>query len=233
MKNLFKIVITVPLIVIFAFIGICISADEALVVENITPGTIASSAKMNARFEAIETVINQNLVTMYDYGSPVNTTRVFVHSNSPTALTVITYEENREIWVHSDTANNWRKIYLTASSPNGTMEVGRKVYDASNTMTHDLTYDPPFLGIDLSNPKEIGKVWGGVYVAKKSDGSIYGVEGKTFTILAIETVTVPAGTFENCIKVYVDNSYKEVVWFAEGFGMIKMISVVNGLMEMK
>lgn len=229
MKNLFKLILLVSFC-FFVSYQIVYSSDEAYVPPyTFQNGQTADANQMNKMFEAIQTIINSNLVVMYDYGAPNNTSRVFEHTNSPTTFTSITYEIGKETWTYSD----GHKIeYLTADSAGGTMEIGRREYNTSGVMTQNLTYNPPILGIDLSGPKEIGKTWGGGYIAKKPDGSTYGAETKMFTILAVEDVIVPAGTFENCIKVFVNNNYDSVVWFAEGYGMIKRIGV-TGLMEMR
>lgn len=206
------------------------AADEAYVPPHtFVKGETAKAADMNEMFAAIQAIVNSNLVIMYDYGPPQNTIRTFQHTNSPTTLTVITYGINMETWQYSD----GHKIeYLTAEGPEGTLETGRREFNTSGVMTQDLTYFPAIQGVDLLGPKEVGKTWGGGYIAKKPDLSIYGAETKMFTILAIEDVTVPAGTFVNAIKVYVQNNYTAVVWYAEGVGMVKQIGVF-GLMELK
>lgn len=232
MKNLFKIIIAVPLIIIFALAGILSASDEALVIpykNTIRHGVTASAEQMVKRFEAIEAVINQNLIVMYDYGAPANTARVFNLTNSPTTLLAITYEVGKETWEYSD---GHKVEYLTADSDEGTMEVGRREYNTSGVMTQNLTYDPMILGIDLLVPKQDGKTWGGGYMAKKPDGSMYGFESKFFTIIDVEDVAVPAGTFTGCIKVRIEGNYDSVAWFCEGFGMVKRLGV-EGLMELK
>ena len=205
-------------------------ADEPLVVEDIVSGTIASSEKMNARFEAIENIINLNLVTMYDYGTPAGMSKTFVYTNSPTTLTTITNTENMETWTYADGS---KVEYLTKDGVDGTMETGRREYNTSGVMTQDLTYFPAVLGVDISGPKTIGKIWGNAYIAKKPDGAIYGAETRMFSVMGIEDVIVPAGEFLNCAKVYhTTGTYDSVAWYAEGVGMVKQIGV-NGLMELQ
>jgi hypothetical protein len=100
-------------------------------------------------------------------------------------------------------------------------------------MTQDLTYFPAVLGVDITGAKTIGKVWGNAYIAKKPNGDTYGAQMNMYTIIGVETVVVPAGTFLNCIKVYTTTqNYKNVAWYAEGVGLVKRIGV-NGLMELK
>ncbi len=91
----------------------------------------------------------------------------------------------------------------------------------------------PLLGVDLAGPKEIGKIWGGGHVVRKADGNIYGTETRMYSILAIETIIVPAGTFEGCVKIYqLTGTYDPVSWYAEGIGLVKLIGV-NGLFELQ
>lgn len=223
------------LITIIAIISIVLSfsiahADEALILEKVEAGTIASSAKMNARFEAIEKIINLNLVTMYSYGTPAGMVKRFAHTNSPTTITNIIYGTNIETWQFADGS---KVEYLTRPSDEGTMETGRREYNTTGTMAQNLTYEPAILGVDVTGAKTVGKVWGNAYVAKKPDGSMYGAETKMFSIIGIETVVVPAGTFLNCTKVYhTTGTYDSVAWYAEGVGMVKRIGV-NGLMELQ
>ena len=221
-----KLITTICIILSFSIA----QADEALIIEDIVSGTIASSEKMNARFEAIEDIINLNLVTMYDYGTPAGMSKTFAHTNSPTTLTSIITEVGIETWIFDDGS----KIeYLTKDGDDGTMETGRREYNTSGVMTQDLTYFPAVLGVDISGPKTIGKIWGNAYIAKKPDLSQYGAEVNMYSIIGIEDVTVPAGIFLNCTKVFhTTGNYKNVAWYAEGIGMVKRIGV-NGLMELQ
>ncbi len=199
-------------------------------VEDIVPGTIASSEKMNARFKAIEDIINLNLVTMYDYGTPAGMSKTFAHTNSPTTLTGVIYTAGVETWTYADGS---KVEYLTKDGDDGTMETGRREYNTSGIMTQDLTYFPAVLGVDITGPKTIGKIWGNAYIAKKPDLSQYGAEVNMYSIIGIEDVTVPAGTFVACAKIFTTTgAYKNVAWYAEGVGMVKRIGV-NGLMELQ
>ena len=113
------------------------------------------------------------------------------------------------------------------------MMTGRREYNTSGVMTQDLTYFPAVLGVDISDPIAQNKMWGNAYVAKKPDGRTYGTEINMYSVIGIEDITVPAGTFINTIKVFTTTgAYKNVAWYAEEFGMIRRIGV-DGLMEMK
>lgn len=226
-----KFIGTICILLGIFIIGISFAADEGVHIPyTFENGTIADADEVNAVFNVIAKSINQNLIIMYGYGTPVNTTKIFEHTNSPTTLTAIVTEEGMETWSYSDGS---KVEFLTADSVDGTLETGRREYSILGELVQDLTYFPPILGVDISGVKEVGKIWGGGYIAKKPDGSQYGAETKMFSILAIEDVTVPAGTFLNCTKVYhTTGNYDSVAWYAEGVGMVKRIGV-SGLMELK
>ena len=231
-----KLTLAICIIFIMSF-SVCAATDEALVVPHtFENGTVADAEQMNEVIRAIQDIMNRNLVVMYDYGTPLNTAKIFEHTGSATTLTSIITELGMETWAYSDGSS---VEYLTADSPEGTMETGRRIYNTDGSLYQDLTYDPPILGVDLAGPKEVGKVWGGGYIAKKPDDSIYGAETKMFSILAIEDVTVPAGTFIGCVKIHcTTGNYKWIAWYAEGVGMVKRIGVIgprsaHGLMELQ
>ncbi len=49
---------------------------------------------------------------------------------------------------------------------------------------------------------------------------------RKYTLLGIEDVTVPVGTFQNCLKIYRDrgnNSSPSIHWYAPGMGWVKRI----------
>ena len=207
------------------------AADDPLIVPHVFEnGEVADADQMNQMFTAIQEILNKNLVVMYDYGAPPNSVKVFEHTNSPTTLTAIITKPGIETWSFSDGS---KVEYLTSESAEGTMDIGRRMYNTSGILTQNLTYFPAVLGVKISGSKSIGKIWGNAYIAKKPDGSRYGAEVNMYSIIGIEDVTVPAGTFLNCIKVFhTTGNYKNVAWYAEGVGLIKRIGV-NGLMELK
>lgn len=206
-------------------------ADEPLVVPHtFQPGTPAKAEEMNEVIEAIQYIMNKSLVVMYDYGTPAHTVKTFVHTASPTTLTSVITEPGIEIWEYSDGS---KVEHLKKDDSKGTLEIGRRIYNTDGSLYQDLTYFPAVIGVDLAGTKEVGKIWGNAYVAKKPDGSMYGAETRMFSIMGIEDITVPAGTFTNCTKVYhTTGTYDSVAWYAEGIGMVKRIGV-DGLMELQ
>ncbi len=232
-----KKVIVLITVCIFVLFSLAWAADEALVVPyTFENGTVADADEMNEVIRAIQAIMNSNLVVMGNYKAPEGITKIFEHTGSSTTLASIITEPGIETWIYSDGSY---VEHLTADSPEGTLEVGRREYNTFGVLGQDLTYHPPLLGVDLAGPKEVGKVWGGAYMVKKPDGSMYSAETIMFSILAIEDVTVSAGTFIGCIKVHhTTGAYKAVAWYAEGIGMVKRIGVIgprgtHGLMELQ
>jgi len=206
-------------------------ADEPLIVPHtFQPGTPAKAEDMNEVIEAIRFIMNKSLVVMYDYGTPANTVKTFAHTASPTTLTSVITEPGIETWEYEDGS---KVEHLKKDGPEGTLETGRRMYNTFGELVQDLTYFPAVIGVDLAGTKEVGKIWGNAYVAKKPDGSMYGTEVNMYSIIGIEDITVPAGTFANCTKVFhTTGNYKNVAWYAAGVGMVKRIGV-EGLMELQ
>jgi len=224
-----KIITICILSVLFAF-NTSFAEEGVTIPYSFENGTIADANEVNAVFNALAKSINQNLIVMYDYGAPENTTRIFAHSASPTTLTSVATTPGMETWEYSDGS----KIeHLKKDHVDGTLETGRRIYNTSGVLVQDLTYFPAVIGVDLAGLKEAGKIWGNAYVAKKPDSSMYGTEINMYSIIGIEDVTVPAGTFTNCTKVFqTTGNYKNVAWYAEGVGMVKRIGV-EGLIELQ
>lgn len=89
-------------------------------------------------------------------------------------------------------------------------------YGSDTPTTETATY--------LSFPLKVGKSW--IYNVTNGDDAIV-------TVLAKETVTVPAGTFSNCFKI---SSTRESwgntqtwEWFAPNVGYIKNCTVTSGV----
>lgn len=213
--------------------------DEGVIIPfTFKNGEVADADQVNAVIAAIETSINCNLITMWDYGAPVGTSKTFEHTYSTTTLTTVVTGDGIETWSYSDGS---KVEYLTADSPEGTLETGRRIYNTDGSLYQDLTYFPAVIGVDLAGPKEVGKIWGNAYAAKKPDGSRYGEEIHMYSIIGIETVIVPAGTFENCTKVFTTTgNYSSVAWYAEGVGMVKRMGpnpdifpLKDGVMELQ
>lgn len=231
-----KFISTICILLGIFIVGISFAADEGVEIPyTFENGAIADANEVNANFDAIAQYINEKLIIVYDYGTSVDTIKTFSQTASPTTITAIVTGEGIETWEFED----GRKIeHLKAASVDGTLEIGRREYIwdevlGDHVLTQDLTYDPPIIGVDIAGAKEVGQIWGGAYCEKKPDETIYGFETLMFSILAIEDITVPAGTFLNCIQIYKNTrAYKSVIWYAPGVGMVKYVGVL-GLMELE
>ncbi len=188
-------------------------------------------SEINALWDEINMLKGgEDSVEMQEYAAPVGMDKTFEQTGSPTTLTSVVTGDGTETWTYSDGSE---KVYLTADSPEGTMLIGREEYNTSGVMTQDLTYVPAVLGMNTVEPKTKGTQWGNAYVAIKPDGSQYGAETNLYSFIGIESVTVPAGTFADCIVVHVTTqNYKYMAWLAPGVGMVKRIGV-EGLFELQ
>lgn len=169
-------------------------------------------------------------VEMWEYGAP-DGSKTYETTASPTTLTDVVTGEGIETWLFSDGSS---VEYLSEDSPEGTMMTGRNVYNADGSLKYELTYSPAVLGINRTAPIAINTMWGNAYTVTKADGSKWGDELNMYAVIGIEDVTVPAGTFVDCAKVFViTQSYKHVIYLAPGVGMVKRVSGSGeGVMEL-
>lgn len=72
---------------------------------------------------------------------------------------------------------------------------------------------------------DIGYMWGDAFVEKGSHQDIYFPRVYQFAVLGLEDVTVPAGSFTECIKIarFRGNQADRITWYAKGIGPVKMI----------
>ena len=193
-------------------------------------GLSAVWADINAIWDEINLLkAGEESVDMQDYATPIGMDKTFEQTGSPTTLTGVTYEEGVETWFFEDGSS---VEHFTAPSAEGTMMTGRRQIRADETIEQDLTYYPAVLGVGAAGPLTVGTVWSAEYVAKKPDMSQYGTENFMYSVTAVEDVTVPAGTFEDCTKVFQTGTYNSTSWYAAGVGMVKRIGV-QGLMELQ
>ncbi|MGE5699600.1 MAG: hypothetical protein ACM31N_05995 [Deltaproteobacteria bacterium] len=71
----------------------------------------------------------------------------------------------------------------------------------------------------------VGYMWGDAFVEKGNREAIYYPRVYQFAILGLEDVTVPAGTFTDCVKIarFRGNQADRISWHAKGIGMVKII----------
>lgn len=154
------------------------------------------------------------------------------------------YAETTKTTSTSGTSNSDR-VQLNFTYDNGLMKILSTSHDESGAKKADNeTYDPPVLYFDRASAGS-GKKWD-VGLMRDGDAknplSAYGA-GR-------ETVTVPAGTFKDCLKVvYVSDSIsgtvdiwnkdfnitsgrsRGVYWIAEGIGVVKELEISTSTAE--
>lgn len=122
--------------------------------------------------------------------------------------------------LHRETESGTDKFYI-ATAPNGDLEVyWSKII---NGFLGDLIfeYDPPqiFIPADL----KVGKIW-------RIIGETRGIDTQTTcTVVAKEDVTVPAGTFHDCLKIqqdflvkgFLNINVQSFMWLAPNIGIVK------------
>jgi hypothetical protein len=131
----------------------------------------------------------------------------------------------------SDTSGGWRDEYIY---DDGTRAVRKRheIYDDSETLTKTRDYEPGFLRFDRS--KVYGDPsWAEEYhrYSDKIDGSpvTEDVSSYLYEIMAPESVTVPVGTFDNCVVVkrtstFGSSSEIKLYYFAKGVGKVKEVT---------
>jgi hypothetical protein len=92
-------------------------------------------------------------------------------------------------------------------------------------------YDPGLLVFPFGL-HAVGDMWGGAYIERfrlipgqLQDYKQFMSRLYQYAIVGIETVTVPAGTFTDCIKIarYRGNGTDRIAWYAKGVGQVKVI----------
>jgi hypothetical protein len=133
---------------------------------------------------------------------------------------------NVEEWAWEN-GNNYKFFYVQDAQ--GLLWEESEIYDSGTTTTTTEELDPPLLSIMASGDRAIGVSWGGASVITSTRQTVpptiyLGATCRMQTILGIEDVTVPAGTFENCVKIYQNYISDRVYWLAPGFGWIKRVA---------
>lgn len=159
------------------------------------------------------------IVDMDDYRSPAGTSiqyerKFYGQDNSVSTDTLtINYLEGYKSWIFESGAHTdyYRDKY--------------EKYDSEGSLTRTCTYDGPAPKGIPNGQKKVGETWGGGYLSSCDSTASNTIMFKVFSLLAVEDVTVPAGTFTNCIKTYRDRgkSMGSIQWYAPGIGMIKRI----------
>lgn len=95
---------------------------------------------------------------------------------------------------------------------------------ANGTVYTVTTYAPPMPILPSNTSLGTQETYTTSATSVSSAGQSSFTMSNTFTIVGSETVTVPAGTFNNALKVTNTNTFNTTMWFANGVGFIKSIS---------
>jgi hypothetical protein len=112
--------------------------------------------------------------------------------------------------------------------------------DGSGNLGHlNFTYrdppngSPPNPGLGTVKPLlifpyatvEVGDMWGSAFEEKGNREPIFYPRVYQYAVLGLEDVTVPAGTFTDCVKIarFRGNQADRITWYAKGIGTVKMI----------
>jgi hypothetical protein len=119
--------------------------------------------------------------------------------------------------------------FLYDVNSGGIVETGYRFYNPSGVNTSTTHYEPGLLVFPFGQ-YAVGDIWGGAYleeffIVSNPDSKQYMSRLFQYAIVGIETVTVPAGTFTDCIKIarYRGNGTDRIAWYAKGVGQVKVI----------
>lgn len=136
------------------------------------------------------------------------------------------------ITIGSITAKRFRSYNVSSPTYAYTNEVYYKV-DSTGVYVHGQDGVTSSMGIPLlSFPLEVGKSW---------DIMVSGLNSTRATVLAKETITVPAGTFD-CYKIVAVSmygtieTYRSYLWLGNNAGMVKVTmgsSTVESVLQWK
>jgi hypothetical protein len=152
-------------------------------------------------------------VNFDDYLGPVGTVRVFNVSQYSYGVTAFTLtlrkNEDSTSWEYQD--GHLIKYYLYRDEE----------YDTNGVLSKTCIYDQPGDSVGNFGLQRFGESWGNHWLATCDDGTYYSYI-QMYTLLGLEDVTVPAGTFHDCLKVFRNRgNWGAVFWFAPGLGWIK------------
>lgn len=119
--------------------------------------------------------------------------------------------------------------YMHNVDSGGIVETGYRFYNLSGANSSTTRYEPGLLVFPFGL-YAVGDMWGGAYKEEfflVSNPEIKQYMSRLFqyAVVGIETVTVPAGTFTDCIKIarYRGNGTDRISWYAKGVGQVKVM----------
>lgn len=169
-------------------------------------------------------------INMDDYLVGSGVIKVFQRNNYVNGQLVSQYEftetwnANESTWTYPDGS---RYVETYVSGTYGSHIFSSQRYDSSNVLEYTETYDPPLPTLSITGETIVGQTWGDGAICTKGDYSAPQI--RLYTLLGVENVTVPAGTFQECVKIHRASSgpsatYQRIYWVAKGMGVIKRIS---------
>lgn len=133
--------------------------------------------------------------------------------------------------------NPFTAEFLLNVTPGGLVETGFRFFNQLGVNSSTATYNPALLVFPFGL-YSVGDMWGGAYIERFQIVSLPENRQRMsrmnqYAILGIETVTVPAGTFVDCIKIarYRGNGTDRIGWYAKGIGAVKFIFTSKDLTE--
>jgi len=155
-------------------------------------------------------------IDMTSYRQPVGMDKTFTvtyYGDPVTQSQLVVTRESQEttVWSHPDGS------YETYN------ELSELFYDPSGQLVGSCTYDQSPPGSLPDESKQVGESWGGAYILTCDSGPPK-IKPMLFTLVGVETVTVPAGTFNNCLKIFRNRGNSgstTIMWYAPGMGWIK------------
>ena len=134
----------------------------------------------------------------------------------------------------SDPASNNPNKFFIKATPNGVL-----IFRATATMQGipvTIDYSPPEIFLPI--PIELGSEW--TVTGEAMLGILPIAVTNIAKVVAVEDVTVPVGTFHDCLKIeqelstsgLVKVSIKSTMWLAPDFGLVKALSSNDVLFEL-
>lgn len=135
--------------------------------------------------------------------------------------------------------NPFTAEFLYDVTTDGLVETGYRFYNLSGVNSSTTRYDPGLLVFPFGL-YAVGDMWGGAYLERfrlipgpLQDYKQFMSRLYQYAIVGTETVTVPAGTFTDCIKIarYRGNGTDRIAWYAKGVGQVKVVFTSKDLAE--
>lgn len=151
-----------------------------------------------------------------NYQAPVGMEKVMAVklynvSGQPTITTTVVTEDGWTKWIEED--GSYCDYYPEKE----------ECYNADGDLLYTCLNVPDEIPHLPDGITRVDETWGGYFV-RTCDGGTSSIVIRMYTFLGIEDVTVPAGTFVNCLKIYRDRGNNATIsWYAPGMGWVKRV----------